>query len=50
MTLGEFGSRIGTFCCTRGAERRMVSITPSEPGRLYGYGASHLTESPGRDD
>jgi hypothetical protein len=25
----------------------MVSITPTDPGQLFGYGASHLTESPG---
>jgi hypothetical protein len=27
----------------------MVSITPTEPGTLHKYGASHLTERPGRD-
>jgi len=32
--LGEFGSRGGTFFCTRGAERRMVCITPSDPGGM----------------
>jgi uncharacterized protein YqcC (DUF446 family) len=32
--LGEFGSRGGTFFCTRGAERRMVCITPSDPGEV----------------
>jgi hypothetical protein len=47
--LGEFSSTGGTFFCTRGAERRMVSITPSAPGTVHRYGASHLTESPGRD-
>jgi hypothetical protein len=31
--LGEFSSRIGTFFCTRGVERRMIGITPSDPGR-----------------
>jgi hypothetical protein len=30
--LGEFSSTGGTFFCTRGAERRMVCITPSDPG------------------
>jgi hypothetical protein len=35
---------------TRGVERRMVSITPTDPGQLPGYGASHLTESPGHDE
>jgi hypothetical protein len=48
--LGEFSSTGGVFFCTLGAERRMVSITSSEPGRLQGYGASHLMQSPGRDD
>jgi hypothetical protein len=30
--LGEFSSRGGTFFCNRSAERRMVCITPSDPG------------------
>jgi hypothetical protein len=30
--LGEFGSRVGVFFCTRGTERRMVSVTPTAPG------------------
>jgi hypothetical protein len=47
--LGEFGSRGGFFFCARGAERRMVSITPTAPGSQHAYGAAHLTESPGRD-
>ena len=29
--LGEFGSRVGVFFCTRGTERRMVSIAPTAP-------------------
>lgn len=33
-TLGEFRSISGHFFCTRGAERRMVPITPSDPGRV----------------
>jgi hypothetical protein len=48
--LGEFGSRVGVFFCTRGTERRMVSITPTEPGTDHKYGASHLSASPWRDD
>src|ERR1700722_18070238 len=48
--LGEFSSTGGVFFCTRGAGRRMVSITASEPGAHPGYGSSHLTESPGHDD
>jgi hypothetical protein len=30
--LGEFRSIGGTFFCTRGAERRMVGITATNPG------------------
>jgi hypothetical protein len=30
--LGEFSSTGGVFFCTRGVERRMVEITPSDPG------------------
>jgi len=30
--LGEFGSSGGTFFCNRGSERRMICITPSDPG------------------
>jgi hypothetical protein len=48
--LGEFSSTGGVFFCTRGTERRMVCITPSDPGTEQTYGASHLTESPGRAD
>jgi hypothetical protein len=29
--LGEFGSRAGVFC-TKGNERRMVEISPTDPG------------------
>ena len=39
-TIGEFTSRSGTFFCTRGNERRQISISPSDPGKdlpsLYG--------------
>jgi len=48
--LGEFSSTGGTFFCTRGVERRMVSITPTDPGQLPGYGASHLSAGPGHED
>jgi hypothetical protein len=48
--LGEFGSRGGTFFCTRGPKRRMVSITPTAPGTPQTYGAAHLSASPGHDD
>jgi hypothetical protein len=47
--LGEFSSTGGVFFCTRGTERRMISITPSDPVHVHSYGASHLTESPGHD-
>jgi hypothetical protein len=46
--LGEFGSRGGSFFCTRDMERFRVGIEVADPGRPIGYGASHPTESPGR--
>jgi hypothetical protein len=48
--IGEFSSRGGIFFCTRGSERCQVGIEAADPGRHIGYGASHLTESPDRDD
>jgi hypothetical protein len=33
-TLGEFSSISGHFFCTCGAERRMICIAPSDPGRV----------------
>jgi hypothetical protein len=30
--LGEFSSRTGFFFCAKGGERRMVEISPSDPG------------------
>jgi hypothetical protein len=48
--LGEFGSRVGVFFVTRGSERRQIGITPTAPGKHAGFGAAHLTSSPGRDD
>jgi len=48
--LGEFSSTSGVFFCARGVERRMIGITPTDPGQIQGYGAAHLTESPGRDE
>jgi hypothetical protein len=48
--LGEFGSRAGSFFCIKGGERCQVRIEAADPGRPVGYGASHLTESPGRED
>jgi hypothetical protein len=47
--LGEFGSRAGSFFCTRGGERAQVAIEAADPRQHAAYGASHLTESPGRD-
>lgn len=35
--LGEFSSSSGTFFCTRGVERRMVCITPSDPGVVKSF-------------
>jgi hypothetical protein len=38
--IGEFTSTSGAFFCTRGNERRMVTISPSDPqeerGSMYG--------------
>jgi hypothetical protein len=48
--LGEFSSTAAVFFCTRGVERRMVSITHCAPDHVHRYGAAHLMESPGRDD
>jgi hypothetical protein len=31
--LGEFGSTGAGFFCTKGVERRMVEISPSDPGQ-----------------
>jgi hypothetical protein len=47
--LGEFGSRGGSFFCTRVTERCQIGIEAADPGRPLGYGAAHLTESPGRE-
>ena len=45
--LGEFSSIGGTFFCTRGAERRMVSIQPTDPEkRQLGGGGSHRQGCP----
>ena len=39
--LGEFSSA-GTFFCTRGNEKRMVGIQPTEPGHAPDPGSSRL--------
>ena len=36
--LKEFSSRTGVFFCDRGADRRMVEITPTNPGRAESCG------------
>jgi hypothetical protein len=38
----------GHFFCTKGGDRRMVSITPTAAGKDAGFGAAHLTETPER--
>jgi hypothetical protein len=48
--LGEFGSRAGSFFCIKGSERCQVGVEAADPGRPVGYGASHLTKSPGCED
>lgn len=45
-TLGEFSSVSGSFFCTRGAERRLVGIGPSDPQVEHRYGAAHLLGCP----
>jgi hypothetical protein len=45
--LGEFTSTGGVFSCTRGSERRMVSVTPSAPG-TEDTGGMHRAGAPGR--
>lgn len=40
--LGEFSSVSGTFFCDRQAERRMVSIDPTNPHHVPMYGGAHL--------
>jgi hypothetical protein len=47
--LGEFSSRGGSVFFTRGVDRCMVGIEAADPGQPVGYGAAHLTESPGRE-
>jgi hypothetical protein len=42
-TISEFSSASATFFCTRGLERRMVSIDPTDPCEPSMSGASHLS-------
>jgi hypothetical protein len=39
--LKEFSSRTGVFFCDRGVDRRMVEITPTNPGRAQSGGVPH---------
>jgi len=41
-SISEFSSSSATFFCTRGADRRMVSIDPTDPHDVPMYGGSHL--------
>ena len=41
-SIGEFSSTSGTFFCSRAAERRMVSIDPTDPLEVPMYGGAHL--------
>jgi hypothetical protein len=40
--VGEFSSTTATFFCDRRAERRMVSIDPTDPYDVPMYGGAHL--------
>jgi hypothetical protein len=40
--ISEFSSSSATFFCSRGADRRMVSIDPTDPHDVPMYGGSHL--------
>jgi hypothetical protein len=48
--ISEFSSRSATFFCTRGTERRMVSIDPTDPYDVPMYGGSHLAARGGETD
>ncbi len=41
-SITEFSSTSATFFCSRAAERRMVSIDPTDPHEVPMYGGSHL--------
>jgi hypothetical protein len=40
--ISEFSSTSATFFCSRGPDRRMVSIDPTDPHEISMYGGSHL--------
>ena len=44
--LGEFSSVAPTFFCTRGRERRMVTIQPVAPDSMLTSGTSGLQDCP----
>lgn len=46
----EFSSRTAAFFCDRHAERRMVSIDPTDPRAVPMYGAAHLGRRPDGGD
>lgn len=41
-SIREFSSTSATFFCSRGIERRMVSIDPADPREVPVYGGAHL--------
>jgi hypothetical protein len=41
-SIREFSSTSATFFCTRGTDRRMVSIDPADPNEVPMYGGSHF--------
>jgi hypothetical protein len=49
-TLGEFSSVTPTFFCTRGNERRMVTLQPMSPDSILSSGTSGLQSCPSCGD
>ena len=41
--ISEFSSTSATFFCSRGSERRMISIDPTDPYEIPTHGGSHLS-------
>lgn len=41
--ISEFSSSSATFFCTRGTDRRMVSIDPTDPHDVPMYGGAHFS-------
>ena len=48
--LGEFSSVSATFFCARQADRRMVTIVPTDPYDIPMSGAAHLARCSTCDD